>query len=155
VVSTGSDGTVRLWSLSDGTADVLHTGKGWMVDVAFSSDAERLAAVGDDGFVYRWNMRTRRALPPTRGSQSPLKSVAFSPDGHRFAAGGVDGNVLVWAAAGGSPVASLRGEGPWVYEVACGRTGDDVVSAMDDGRCGRSRELTPRSCSAHPAPPAS
>ena len=104
-----------------------------MWDTAFSPDGKSILAVGQDGFVRRWNAQTGHEEARVSGGGSSLKTVAFSRDGGRFAAGGVDGDVLVWETAGGPPVATLRGQGPWVYDVSFGPTNDAVTSGYDDG----------------------
>jgi WD40 repeat protein/DNA-binding SARP family transcriptional activator len=130
VVSAGKDGSVRLWDVADGGERVLRGGGEAQNDVAFSPDGSQILSVGDDGWIRVW--RGNRATRIS-GEGRELTAVAFSADGRRFAAGGNDGVTRVWSAAGGPPIAVLRGQRSRIYDLGFNATGDRLVSAGDDG----------------------
>ncbi|HET8755843.1 MAG TPA: BTAD domain-containing putative transcriptional regulator [Solirubrobacteraceae bacterium] len=135
VASAGVDGSVRLWSVSGGPAQVLRERGEPVWDVAFSPDGRLLMAVGDDGLIRRWNVSSGREGATVSGGGAQLFAVAFSGDGRRFAAAGEDGIIRVWALAGGPPVATLRGQAARIEDLGfgVGSRADQVASAGVDG----------------------
>ncbi|MDE2813346.1 MAG: WD40 repeat domain-containing protein [Gemmatimonadota bacterium] len=115
IVSTGPDGTVRLWELDDGRAEnttlgVHHPG---VASVAFSPDGARLVSGGLDGEVRLWTVENgtqEGALLHTHPDE--VLGVAFSPDGTRILSGGLDGTVQLWDANLSSQVPPLYLGGP-------------------------------------------
>ena len=132
VASAADDGSVILWRPADGSRQDLHQGQGaW--DVAFSPDGRMLLAVGDDGWIRRFDGRSGDELGRTHGEGAELYTVAFARDGRRFATGGEDGVIRVFNASGGPSVAELRGQRSRVYDLGFGPRSDRVVSAAEDG----------------------
>jgi WD40 repeat protein/DNA-binding SARP family transcriptional activator len=133
VVSASSDGTVILWRLAEADGQVvLHRGQP-LWDAAFSPDGRLILAVGDDGWIRRFDGQTGQAVGRTPGEGSRLYTVAFSGDGRYFAAGGEDGIPRVWMTSGGPSVATLRGQRARVEDIGFGARADRVVSAGQDG----------------------
>jgi WD40 repeat protein len=68
--------------------------------VAFSPDRRTLAAGGDDGKVWLWNLADpAHPAPlgqPLTGPAGAVTSVAFSPDGRTLAASSDDETVQLW-----------------------------------------------------------
>ena len=105
VLASGStDGTVRLWRPGEGLAFRLPDGKP-VKAVAITPPGSWLAAAGNGGAVYMWNLddvsdpvdpAVPAALP--MGSERPgmIFALAFSPDGTRLAAAARNGTFLVW-----------------------------------------------------------
>jgi WD40 repeat protein/DNA-binding SARP family transcriptional activator/energy-coupling factor transporter ATP-binding protein EcfA2 len=63
--------------------------------VAFSPDDRRLAAVGDDGAIRIYNLRTGHYIV-VRNTHTGLNDVDFSSDGRLLAAAGLAGQLTVW-----------------------------------------------------------
>jgi WD40 repeat protein len=103
--------------------------------VAFSPDGQTIAAGGEGGYVYRWNVLSRMAMdPPVKAHDGNITSLAYSADGTRMATGGADARVRLWMGDHLNPATSLSlqhlGE---VSSVAVSRNGRLVVSGSADG----------------------
>ncbi|WP_405161924.1 WD40 repeat domain-containing protein [Nocardia sp. NBC_01499] len=99
LASAGSDGTIRLWDLSEprtiAAAGQLSGHRGNVESVAFSPDNSKLVSAGSDGTVRVWDVYDPRA--PRQLGQVDIGTVATSvtylPDGRSIVAGGVDGTL--------------------------------------------------------------
>ncbi len=90
------DGTVKLWSLSDGKLVAALSGHSPRVErVLFSPNGWILASAGYDDFVKLWDVHKRRELMTLRSHFNHLSALAFSPDGQRLAVAGYGPNVAI------------------------------------------------------------
>ncbi|MFH9575677.1 trypsin-like peptidase domain-containing protein [Streptomyces sp. NPDC017454] len=96
LVTSGNDGTVRLWETAgrrqlaslDGRSSQVHT-------AAFSPDGRTLVTSHDGWKARVWDVRTRKQTGVLTGAG---RSAVFSPDGATIATGGRRGQVLLWDA---------------------------------------------------------
>jgi len=61
---------------------------GWVRDVAFSPDGQRIVTAGDDQTAKVWEATNGIALLTLKGHSGWVNSVAFSPDGKRIVTAG-------------------------------------------------------------------
>ena len=158
IISGGSDGTVRVWRLADGTpvGEPLtgHDGAVYAVAAGALPDGTPvIISGGNDGTVRVW--RTADGTPvgePLTGHDGPVYAVAAGalPDGTPvIISGGDDGTVRVWRLADGTPVGEpLTGHDGRVYAVAAGALPDGtpvIISGGNDGtvRVWRTADGTP------------
>ncbi len=130
VISGGNDGTVRLWSVSDGSpAGRLgeRISMHWVHSVGFVPGG-RLAFTGShDGWVRFWDVETlgeaaRFELGP------PVRSVAVSPDRARVLASGQGVGVRLWDVESGQLVHCFEENRGWVTSVAFSPDGRTAAS---------------------------
>jgi hypothetical protein len=100
LATASADTTMRLWSLSDPTAEpqVLRGHTDRVSGVAFSPDGQTLATASADTTVRLWWLSEPTAEPQVlRGHTATVSGVAFSPDGQRLATASVDRTVRLWS----------------------------------------------------------
>ena len=106
VASGGTDGTIKLWTCSDG--QLLRTfPPDRLLDeissVAFSPDGQTIAGGGDGDTVNLWSTLDGH-LKWSLLDTGDVNSVAFSPDGTTVAAGSSDGMIMLWSATTGQAI---------------------------------------------------
>jgi cytochrome c len=87
LASAAWDGTVRLWNLADGSAQILEGHRGNVNAVAFRPNGA-LVSAGFDGTIRLWAANGSNQIIAEAGL--PLNALIALPDGG-LAAGGVDG----------------------------------------------------------------
>ena len=100
LATTSVDQTVRLWSLSNPTAEphVLRGHEKALDNVAFSPDGQVLATASVDQTVRLWSLSNPTAEPRVlRGHANAVVGVAFSPDGQVLATASEDKTVRLWS----------------------------------------------------------
>ena len=109
LVTTGVDGTARIWDTETGDVrTVLKGHEGAVVSSSASADGSRLATGGDDGTVRIWDTRTGRTIRVIR-ELGAIVSVALSPDGGLLATATAYGEGGVWDSITGTSLVRLNG----------------------------------------------
>jgi WD40 repeat protein len=137
VVTSGDDGTLRLWNPENGAVDkiapdmVLRSLR-TSVTVAFAPDGKRLAAGGADSITL-WNVADGVETATLKCQSGDLSQLAFSPDGIRLASAGKDWPILLWDLASQRVTAALNGHTGSVNSIAFSNDGKLMISGSDDG----------------------
>jgi hypothetical protein len=133
-----------LWPAGSGAANVRRLfslqNPGPVSALAFSPDAQEIAAASSDRSVNIWNVAGKKLLA-TLSSSDGATSVAFTPDGQEVVFGGRDDIIVIaHADTGGQIVRSFKPEGtyawqavPAVWSIAVSPDGLLIVSGGDDG----------------------
>jgi WD40 repeat protein len=134
IISSGDDGTVRMWRLADGTPleeppTGHHGGVNAVAAATLPDGTPVIASGGDDGTVRVWRLADSTPVgEPLTGHHGPVRAVAAGalPDGTPvIISGGDDGTVRVWRLADGAPVGEpLTGHPGGVNAVAAGALPD-------------------------------
>ena len=98
---------------------------------AFSPDG-RLLAVGFNGIVQLWDVRTTELVRSITGFERALTCLAFAPDGKRLAAGTQDGFVWLWDVATGRQTQLIEAGGRGVRSVAFSPNGKQLVTVANN-----------------------
>jgi WD40 repeat protein/serine/threonine protein kinase/DNA-binding SARP family transcriptional activator len=137
LISTGFDGTARVWDISPAGAKEWLTLAGhdsfWdITDVAFSPDGIRLATASPDLTAKIWDAATGRELVTLVGHSEGLYEVTFSPDGTRLATASADHTARIWDARTGQELLTLTGHTDLVNDVAYSPDGAYLATAGED-----------------------
>jgi WD40 repeat protein len=136
--SAGSDGTVKIWRMSDGT--LLHTfvtPSAQPLCVALSPDGTTIAAGDSYERVWMWRLADDSIIRMfTAFSTSGVTSIAYSPDGTTLAAAGADSlssgisyTIKLYSTSNGTLLETLDGHGNQITQIAYSPAGGSVLAS--------------------------
>ena len=134
MVTALDDGSIRLWSLSEGRELAKLDGhSGRTMGVAVSQGSGKMASLGEDGSVQIWRLDSGKKI--ARYADGPRAgSVALSKSGALFATGHQDGSVRIRDAASGKVQAALNTDGAPVRAIALGGGDALLVAGTENGK---------------------
>ena len=113
VASGGTDGIVRLWSLSTGRQIGSPLRHGDAINhVAFSADGSLLATASEDGTARIWRASDGTAVGQPMRHEGGVHHVAFSPVSQVVATAGADGRAALWRPGEDRPYAQVTLDTP-------------------------------------------
>jgi WD40 repeat protein len=136
VVTSGTDGTVRLLDLSKKQIAQIIGRQGGVTDIRFSPDGQNFATLQSSwGNVLFWDLsKSQMAQHMTllNGNQGSVTAISFSQDGKYIATAGTNGTVHLWDSAGKeiSPEIQI---GQKIMGVKFIQDGKQVVTITDTG----------------------
>jgi serine/threonine protein kinase/WD40 repeat protein len=101
LVSTGSDGTVRLWQLDSGQSRVLATVRGAVHKAEFAPSGQLLTFCDTDGRLTVLHLRTGATHTLAHSHARQIMDFSYAPDGRWLAWTLTDGSVHLHATATG------------------------------------------------------
>ena len=134
-VSTGADGTLRIWDVpAKRMTDTIPGHDGIVTSVRMSPDGRQLASSGADGTVALISIPDHQRQVVTRTvAGGYATSVDFAPDGRLLAASLSDGTVRMIDAVTGRETATLQIGPDTVTRVSFSPDGSAIVTAGADG----------------------
>lgn len=78
LVTTGSDGTAKLWDTTTWELTKTLPNQKWVWDAAFCADSSYLVTASSDNVARLWNLRTGEVVRQYRGHQSAVTCVALN-----------------------------------------------------------------------------
>lgn len=120
VVSTGQDGTVRIWNLKTGEQEqVLQTHTSWGVGLAIVPGTSQIVTSGNDRIVRCIDLETGRTLRFMEGHSDKVWAVAMSDDGAVALSGSHDKTARLWNLRTGREVRRFTGSaGVWSVDLS-------------------------------------
>jgi WD40 repeat protein len=97
IVSTGVNGTIKLWDLDGTEITMIGTNQGKVNSTSFSPDGQILVSSGDDGNIKLW--RQNSLIDTSIGTiktNQVVNSISLSPDGQILVSSGENGIIELW-----------------------------------------------------------
>jgi WD40 repeat protein/DNA-binding SARP family transcriptional activator len=133
-IATGDE--ARLWHIAGGLPQphvVLRGHDGFVWNLTFNADGQRVATASADGTVRVWDVDTGEQQLILAGHSGDVWAIAFSASGALLASGGEDQNICLWDAHTGQLLHQWHAHGSIVYSLCFAESGDLLASAGGDG----------------------
>ncbi len=132
-----SIGQVTQWLANYAEGNILavlegHTG--FVMSVAWSPDAAKVAAGSRDKTVIIWEPTTGERLHMLEGHSNWVNSVAWSPDSAKIASGSRDNLLIIWDPTTGGQLNTILGHSSSVTRIAWSPDGGKVASVSYDDK---------------------
>jgi len=98
MIAGAEDRAFDLWDAPTGKElpALLAAEAGSLNCLAFSQDGKTLAAAGDSGVIYLWQVGMAKVQAVLTGHRAKVTSLDFSPDGSRLISGSLDTTAIIW-----------------------------------------------------------
>lgn len=128
-----SDGSVRIWDLTDGIEiRRIHGLSGTASAVSISAD-EQFVAAADSSGVKVWNLLSGKLLHELNGHAATPTTIAFGGTGNILMTGGADNAVIQWDVSTGQQVRKFDGHSAELRTIAFSSDGQTMATADIDG----------------------
>ena len=97
------------------------------------SRAGYLAAGGESGVIFEWQLSTGRFIGALAGHTGIISALRYGSDGRRLFSASDEGRLRVWESATGGTRAVMAGHRSRVQEIAVSPAGDRAASVSGDG----------------------
>ncbi|MBT5928046.1 MAG: WD40 repeat domain-containing protein [Verrucomicrobia bacterium] len=136
LVSTGSDRSVKIWDVLQGTLHRTyshHTGIVFSVDLRSVTPGQEtlpfyVATASADQTVRIWQPEIGRMVRIVRNHDTDLFSVAYHPSGNWLASGGKDGRIRYIDAHSDQIIKTKQSHKDWIYALAFSANGRLMAS---------------------------
>ena len=133
-ITTGFDGTARIWDATSGEALLTFDGHGGkaVTGADWSPDGKRIVTSCEDGDALIWDPTTGDILLTLDvGEDVWMTRAAWSPDGERIAT--YDDIGRVWDASNGEELLTFTGHTASAFGLDWSATGDRLLTVSNDG----------------------
>src|SRR5262249_53921611 len=128
------DGTVRVWSLPQGSAIASWKAHDGLALPAYSPDGKHLATGGGNGTVNLYDARSNARIYTFRPHARRVYCMAFSPDGSLLLTGSMDQTVSVWSVERREVIQTFQGHRATPNAFAFDPDGESVLTSAGDSR---------------------
>ncbi len=131
----GDDNLIHIWdSVTNQEVKTLPNDVGYIIDLAFSPDGNKLVSASSDSTLKVWDIATEKALVTINlTGLNRFIPIAYSPDGLTIASGNADGQIDLWNAQTGQQIGqSLRQHTEAILSLAFKPDGKQLASASAD-----------------------
>jgi hypothetical protein len=129
IATTGSDGSVKLWTSTGGFVRQFAGHSGLAFGVRFAPNGQRIVTCGQDDIIKIWNEGTGALVQNLTGHTSDVRAVDISPNGNYIVSAAVDNTVRIWEFSSGSQVQQLTASGSgFFFSVAWSPTENRIVA---------------------------
>jgi WD40 repeat protein len=133
ILTTSTEGSARLWNISDHSAETILEADGSAANSAtFDNHDDRVAAAYDSGLVRIWNTKSWKVTVDLKGHSGPVRTVVFSADDLRLLSGGNDRTARIWDAGTGKELVVLGGHAGSITTAVFDPTRPRVLTASED-----------------------
>ncbi len=133
LATTSTNGSIKLWNLSDGQVYAVLPNELTPLTAMFSADSQELVVGGHSNLLETWDIASTKLLRRfSLFEPCTVEGVAYSPDGKWIAAAEASGSVSLWEAKTGLRRHMLRGNGNRVWGVAFSPDGKTLAGAADN-----------------------
>jgi RNA polymerase sigma factor (sigma-70 family) len=133
VVSSGADGTVRVWDVKAGTELCRLAGhEGKVFAAAYAPDGRRVISGGADATLRLWDVESGQEVRKFVGHTDQVWTVVFTPDGRHVVSGGQDNTARLWDVETGKQLRKFEGHTAAVEGLAVSPDGKRIVSGSYD-----------------------
>jgi WD40 repeat protein len=130
LVSSGADGTIRIWNIS--TQKEVRQMDCLASEVCFSPDGKLLASCGARDWVHFWNPTTGQKVRSIVTAGSRFYAIAFSPSGKMLATGEQGGALRLWDVQTGREVQPRQGHRAAILSLQFSLDGKKLASLGGD-----------------------
>jgi RNA polymerase sigma factor (sigma-70 family) len=103
----------------------------WESQIHFSADGKTLLLATHGGVAHRWDLATRKELPPLRGHVGPVSGIHPLPDGKTVITTGEEGLIRRWDAQTGKELSAPDG---YASSLHSDYSPDGRLAAVGDSR---------------------
>ena len=134
MVTAGSDGTVRVWSMSSGEEVMILEGHwGAISGVAVTPDGTHVVSCCEDKTVRVWDMHTGEAVFVLEGHEGWVCEVAVTPDSSKVVSISAKNGTRVWDLSTGMEVLAMKS--PGVRSMVITKDGSQIVTCSGEVLC--------------------
>jgi WD40 repeat protein len=132
IVSSGDDGTIRLWDLLGNQIGQSFPVRSIINSVVFSPDGQCILSGSSDKTLQLWNLDGNEIGQPFEGHESYIHSVVFSPDGQYILSGSSDKTLRLWDLDGNQIGQPFKGHEAGIKSVVFSPDGKYILSGSSD-----------------------
>lgn len=133
LLTTGRDGSVRLWDTSDGSEAAVLGGHNGAIEYAAVAANDLAATAGTDRYVRVWNLQTGERVHAITAHAGRINQVTFNRSGTLLASASDDGSAKIWSLDSGLLRSAFRDRGAPVRTLALSPDGQFLVTGGGDG----------------------